>query len=459
MTTFAIIVMAAVLGGEPSTPIITPTQAPPPQFGITVVDEKLRPAKPARQPGCTPPRFGIAVMDARGGIEIRYSESVASWEPRRGTRLPHFREGDKGPVEPEATTYAVRVQETKLALETRAGDQFSVFRNSAELGAKACAELLTQPRRVVFMEATRPGSPAWPDEFYLDLLSEQTVVVLLTPLTTPEIAVDPTKDRRVNICRIVAFRSAKAAFFRGAKGDTYFCAGPKPPLASKLPGASAGPAEVSPPAAKPLAAPPPGRAGRGDRYRWEESLAVVRDAGRGPNVLLLLLHDSHLEAVYVYFRGRPDVTPKEGWRGPQLIRSGDGELTWFGHHGSDDTRGSARISFGPYYLSIVDATTAPQLVLTADADKASFWSLATEKTLSRDPDDESHEERSTGYIQATGVPGVRLWLAISSRPILQTQLQMVGRDMKDATVECRLLTVSPKKECLFEYVRGWATPN
>ena len=50
MTTFAIIVMAAVLGGEPSTPIITPTQAPPPQFGITVVDEKLRPAKPARQP-------------------------------------------------------------------------------------------------------------------------------------------------------------------------------------------------------------------------------------------------------------------------------------------------------------------------------------------------------------------------------------------------------------------------
>ena len=37
---------------------------------------------------------------------------------------------------------------------------------------------------------------------------------------------DAAKDRRVNICRIVAFRSAKAAFFRGAKGDTYFCAGP-----------------------------------------------------------------------------------------------------------------------------------------------------------------------------------------------------------------------------------------
>ena len=35
-----------------------------------------------------------------------------------------------------------------------------------------------------------------------------------------------TKDRRVNICRIVAFRSAKAAFFRRAKGDTYFCVGP-----------------------------------------------------------------------------------------------------------------------------------------------------------------------------------------------------------------------------------------
>jgi hypothetical protein len=28
------------------------------------------------------------------------------------------------------------------------------------------------------------------------------------------------KDRRINDCRIVAFRSAKAAYFRGAKGDT-----------------------------------------------------------------------------------------------------------------------------------------------------------------------------------------------------------------------------------------------
>ncbi len=36
------------------------------------------------------------------------------------------------------------------------------------------------------------------------------------------------KDRQVDNCRIVAFRSAKAAFFRGAKGDTCFRAGPKP---------------------------------------------------------------------------------------------------------------------------------------------------------------------------------------------------------------------------------------
>ncbi len=35
------------------------------------------------------------------------------------------------------------------------------------------------------------------------------------------------KDRRINICRIVAFRSAKAAFFRGAKDDTCFFAGAK----------------------------------------------------------------------------------------------------------------------------------------------------------------------------------------------------------------------------------------
>ena len=36
-------------------------------------------------------------------------------------------------------------------------------------------------------------------------------------------------DRRNNICRIVAFRCAKAAFFRGAKGDTCFHAAPCSP--------------------------------------------------------------------------------------------------------------------------------------------------------------------------------------------------------------------------------------
>jgi tetratricopeptide (TPR) repeat protein len=39
------------------------------------------------------------------------------------------------------------------------------------------------------------------------------------------------KERQINICRIVAFRSAKAAFFRGAKGDNHFCLGPKHAIA------------------------------------------------------------------------------------------------------------------------------------------------------------------------------------------------------------------------------------
>ena len=30
------------------------------------------------------------------------------------------------------------------------------------------------------------------------------------------------KDRQISNCRIVAFRSAKVAFFRGAKGDSVF---------------------------------------------------------------------------------------------------------------------------------------------------------------------------------------------------------------------------------------------
>jgi hypothetical protein len=35
-----------------------------------------------------------------------------------------------------------------------------------------------------------------------------------------------SKDRQINNCRIVAFRSAKVPLFRGAKGDTCFRAGP-----------------------------------------------------------------------------------------------------------------------------------------------------------------------------------------------------------------------------------------
>ena len=194
--------------------------------------------------------------------------------------------------------------------------------------------------------------------------------------------------------------------------------------------------------------------------------------GRQASSGLAPMLDLDLQLVFVFLHTRPEVVQK-GWCGPQLTGHSNDDLTWFGHRSSDDAKGAARISFGvdeykpgkaptkvPYFLSILDAKTKPRLVLTADADKATNWSLAVEKTWSHSegrPDAESRVEATTGFIQATGIPGVQLWLAISPEPILQTRRESDGRGgEKKETMEYRLLTVSPKKDCRVQYERVWS---
>jgi hypothetical protein len=390
MTGIVFIVMGAVLGVEPSVPITTPPNWPPPQFGIAVISEK-------------------------GGIEIRYAESVAVWQTRQRMKTFQVRDGEKWKSVSETTAYKVRLHETKPATETRAAEQYRVFRNGTELDEKTRTDLLKQPRRVVFLESRQFGVN-WPSELYLDLLAKDTLVVLLDILKTPEVKADPEK---------------------------------LPPVAVKVP-----------------AVPLPEHRSPDGRY-WRESLWLVSDDPSGAGQTssgLLPIPDSDLNVVYVRWRKRPDVVQK-GWGGPQLAGR-EGELTWFGNRTGDGPRGAARIAFGvygkaatsvQYFLSVVNATTKPQLVLTEDPDKASLWSLTAEKTWSRKgtPDDGPDSEHTVGYIQVAGVPGVQLWLSLLPEPILQTRRDGLRGEKKE-TIECRLLTISPKKECRFQYVRDWS---
>ena len=89
------------------------------------------------------------------------------------------------------------------------------------------------------------------------------------------------------------------------------------------------------------------------------------------------------------------------------------------------------------YLSVVNARTKPELTFTEEREKASLWSLTSEKAWirkSRDTSDESDSENTIGYIRWAGLPDVELWLSLSPE---------------------RVLTISPKKEYRFHYERQW----
>ena len=72
----------------------------------------------------------------------------------------------------------------------------------------------------------------------------------------------------------------------------------------------------------------------------------------------------------------------------------------------------------------------------------------------RDITDETDAENTIGYIRLAGVPDVELWLTLSPKPILQSQRGWLPGG-KTETLECRVLTVGPKKEYQFHYHRQW----
>jgi hypothetical protein len=395
MVNVVYVILAAVLGSEPSVPIMAP-------------------------PTWLSPRFGVATISG-DKIEVRYAESVAVWQPRKRTKTFQIRDGERWKSVSETTAYQVRLYETKPAIETRAAGHYRVFRNGTELDEKTRTELLNQPRRVVFLESRQFGVN-WPNEFFLDLLAKDTLVVFLDTLSTPEVRVEPEKTPSV--------------------------------------------IEAPPVAAAPPVPLPEGRRSPDGRY-WREALWLQPDrkvdvdqASDG----LVPMPDPDLHVVYVIWSKHPEIIEK-GWSGPQLARYG-GELAWFGNRTGDGPKGAARIAFNvhgkaatsvPYFLSVIEIKTKPQLVLTENSDKASLWSLDVEKSWSNRGDfkDGPDSEHTVGYIKLAGVPDMQLWLSLSPEPILQTQRDGL-RGEKRETIECRLLTISPNKKCRFQYVRQWS---
>lgn len=392
MKTLAFVVIAAAFGADPSVPVATPPQIAPPQFGVAVLNDK-------------------------GEIEVRYTESVAVWKPHGSTKTFTVRDGGQLKSVTETTAYQIRLHETKAATESRAAGHYRVFRNGAELDEKTRTELLKQPRRVVFLESQQFRVVDRPNEFYMDLLADDTLVVLLDILQTPEVKVEPEKQQPT-------------------------------------------------PADDPSLRPYQKQIGPDGRY-WTEHLCLLPDdevgGGQTSNGLRPMF-DPDMNGLYVRWRKRPDVAPR-GWGGPQLLGQ-DSELTWFGHRTGDGPREALRISFGtssfggtrvPHYLSVVNARTKPELTFTKLRDGASLWSLIAEKAWidkSRDTSDESDAENMIGYIRLESVPDVELWLSLSPQPILQTRPTGL-RVERTETVECRVLTISPKKEYRFHYERQW----
>ena len=282
------------------------------------------------------------MLNEKGEIEVRYTESVAVWEPHQRMKTFQVRDGDNWRSVSETTAYKVRIHQTKAATESRPAGHYRVFRNGTELDEKTRNELLKQPRRVVFLESRQSGANS-PNEFYLDLLANDTLVVLLDILKTPEVKAEP----------------------------------------AKLP---------SLPASRPPMSPEEQTGS--DGIYWPERLSLVVNEAAAPGHASKRLEpmlDPQLDVLYVLWRKRPDVA-QSGWGGPQLVGQ-DSELTWFGHRTGDRPGKPATISFGvneyepgkaerrvPRYLSVINVKTKPELTLTKDRDKASLWSLSAEKS-------------------------------------------------------------------------------
>jgi hypothetical protein len=104
-----------------------------------------------------------------------------------------------------------------------------------------------------------------------------------------------------------------------------------------------------------------------------------------------------------------------------------------------------------YFLTVVDHKTAPRLELTTGNSKPTQWTMEPIRTKDR-VDSRAPQIDHWGYIRATDVPGLDLWLGISSEPILKNEPPF-RKGFRIRVVDYRLLSVSPKKEHVFHFSR------
>jgi hypothetical protein len=361
----------------------------------------------------SPPMFGIAVI-RDGKLELQYNDAAAVKEDV-STISTRFVDGK---TIAEQTDY----KQTRHAAKpvTASWDVadypvwFRVFRNGECLEAEAATAALRRPARVVFMERTLP------DEFYLNLLAKDALVICVSPQKEP-----------VNREKNAAGTPAKPA--EPAKTE--------PPKIEAVP-------KTEPPESGP----------------WTEDL-FYRGAG-GLNIgrsvddlqgLSKLGIDTVQEFCFVFLQKRPDI--KTGWNKLQLSRD-QYRLTWGGHKGKDP-RWPAPIRLdavhycdnapqvdATYYLAASDATTSPRLVLVREESNANKWDMEIIEQGSKglDKTDEPNHQIA-GYIRPTDVGERKLWLSLATQKILYAEptLNPAPREVE----EFRELTLSDKQDTAF----------
>lgn len=321
------------------------------------------------------PQFGVAVITKKREVEIRYVESVAVTT-------------DKG---------TARRMETKPAMVKRDNLSYGVFKDGKELDETARESLLKEPRRVVFVIGR-----GLDDEYYLDLLKENAIVVFLdeSEATTPRQDLGNEnvilRGGRGNWWELLSLSQKDASIVSSHRSDIEF------------------------------------DGGRGLAYVAGRS-GVVPKGWNSPQLVSekyeIGWFGGNTGAAQLYFRG--------GQKEP----------------GRPDTRQS-------WFLTVADADKNPRVVFTTKANTACSWSISSERTKIFDDknDQEYYEVHTVGYIRAVGVGNKNLYLKLADGPDLAARMPVTGGHHRYA-FGYRPFAVGPKKECLFHYARGWTENN
>jgi hypothetical protein len=198
--------------------------------------------------------------------------------------------------------------------------------------------------------------------------------------------------------------------------------------------------------------------GHSAEREWHEGLWFVKSGEAKENSAVAYVQIEEGKAV-IRFGSRSDVDPEKlPAEANQRFTQSEYRLVWgnewpavirFEVRRKDIDKPTTQTS---YYLSIVDPKTAPRLELTPDISKANRWTMEPIRTEDR-VKTEAPQIKYWGYIRATDVPGLDLWLGVSSEPILKNEPPFrKGFNIK--VVDFRQLSVSAKKEHIFRFSRS-----